>query len=69
MGRSEKSCFRGERRSVDDEAGMLISRTDKVEGICCRGGPKMVAWSSTREEIRGAGTLRVGAKTMPTERC
>jgi hypothetical protein len=30
-------------------------------------GPKMMAWSSTKEEMSGPGTLRVGAKTMPTE--
>lgn len=36
---------------------------DSDSGI---GVPKMASWSSTKLEMRGAGTLRVGAKTMPT---
>ena len=60
-------CLRGERRSAgaavetDTCWAMMV---EAAEGS--KGGPKMMVWSSTKEEMRGAGTLRVGAKTMPT---
>lgn len=47
------------------EAGGEVGRASEVTSWLI-GGPKMMAWSSTKEEMSGAGTLRVGAKTMPT---
>jgi len=44
-----------------------ISVTERGESGVAEGqGPKMWARSSTKEEMRGPGTLRVGAKIMPT---
>ena len=65
MGRSENICLRGERRSVGKAAAAPPSR-GRGESASETGAPKMALWSSTKEEMRGAGTLRVGAKTMPT---
>ena len=63
MGRSENICLRGERRSVGNADAASRGRGESASGT---GAPKMALWSSTKEEMRGAGTLRVGAKTMPT---
>ena len=63
MGRSENICFRGERSSDGIAGGASRAIGESASGT---GTPKMADWSSTNEEIRGAGTLSVGAKTMPT---
>ena len=65
VGRSENICLRGERRSVEAEV-VEVCWLEGPSVVWSNSGPKMVVWSSTKEEINGAGTLRVGAKTMPT---
>ena len=67
VGRSENICLRGERRSVDDIGGGASgSVAERGDSASSKGGPKISAPSSTKMEISGAGTLSVGAKTMPT---
>ena len=65
MGKSENICFLGDRRSLG-RAGAVISWFAIGDSASSNGRPKIAGWSSTSEDIRGAGRLSVGAKTMPT---
>lgn len=47
-------------------AGAVISLAEMGDSASSTGAPKMKPWSSTKEVISGAGTLSVGANTMPT---